>query len=318
MAEINLRLVMLDYDYLAPLYGGDVIPEGIRMTVDRATPMAQVLHDHSILAGELSFSRYLIGLAHGDRSFVGVPFFTIRGFHHRCFYARQESGLNALSQLAGKRIGTNEWPATGNTWTRSLLREEDVRIDRIRWWVGPIDNPSAVRKTDSLPAFAQPVPVGRTLIEMLLEGELDALMIPVPPKGFSPFQGPVVRVFPDYRSVERAYYRRRGFYPGGHIVGVRRELFDREPKATVAIFDALERSRARWLERRKDLAELTPWTQADIEETMELMGEDWRPNGVALNERMIAALCDEEYAQGLIARPIDPTTVFAEFEAVRG
>lgn len=317
MSEPTVRLVMLDYDYLAPLYGGDVVPTGVTLRVDRATPMGQVLEDHSILAGELSFSRYLIALARGDRSFVGIPFFAIRAFQHRAFYVRRESGLRDLSQLAGKRIGTNEWPATGNTWTRSLLRQEGVKIADIRWWVGPIDDPSGRGKPDALPSFAQPVSGGRTLGKMLLDGELDALMVPVPPKGFSTTQGPVVRMFPDYRAVERAHYRRRGFYPGGHIIGVRRELFDRDPRVTVAIYDALERSRARWLERRKDLAELTPWTQAEIEDTVELMGEDWRPNGVAANQPMIAALCEEEYAQALVERPIDPTSVFAEFEAVR-
>ena len=317
MPELDLRLVMLDYDYLAPLYGGDVVPDGIRLHVDRATPMGQVLQDQSILAGELSFSRYLIALAQGDRSFVGIPFFAIRGFHHRCFYVRRGSELRALSQFPEKRIGTNEWLATGNTWTRGLLREEGVRIDSIRWWVGPTDDPAGARKSDSLPSFVQPVPAGRTLLDMLLLGDLDALMVPVAPKGFSTLQGPVVRLIPDYRLAERAHYERRGFFPGGHIVGVRRDLFDRHPKVTVAIFDALEQSLARWLERRKDLAELTPWTQAEIEETMELMGENWRPNGVPSNGRMITALCEEEYAQGLVPRPIDPTTVFAEFEAVR-
>jgi hypothetical protein len=49
---------------------------------------------------------------------------------------------------------------------------------------------------------------------------------------------------------------------------------------------------------------------------MALLGTDWQPSGVTPNKAAIAALCDEELAQGLVDRPLDPETVFAEFDAV--
>jgi len=54
--------------------------------------------------------------------------------------------------------------------------------------------------------------------------------------------------------------------------------------------------------------------QADIEESMAVLGRDWQPNGIKSNQKMIKTLCDEEYNQGIIAAPLDSTSVFADFE----
>ena len=53
---------------------------------------------------------------------------------------------------------------------------------------------------------------------------------------------------------------------------------------------------------------------ADIEEATAVIGEDWSPSGVEPNAKMTKALCDELYAQGLIATTVDPSTVFSQFE----
>src|SRR5438105_690793 len=141
MSKIPMALIAKDYDHLAPLACGDVAAEGIDLTLirDNEGSLARFLDDAAIEAGELSFSRYLIRLAEGDRRFVGIPVFPIRAFRHRCFFVRRGSGYRGLKDLDGKRVGTNEWPATGNTWSRAILRRDGVPLDRIRWWVGSVD-----------------------------------------------------------------------------------------------------------------------------------------------------------------------------------
>lgn len=318
MNKMAMTLVMKDYDYIAPLVYGEVVAEGIDLNLDRVSGMARGLADLTIEASELSFSRHLIRLSQDDQSFVGIPFFAYRAFRQRCFFVRRDSGLQDLQALAGKRIGTNGWPDTGNTWTRAALREQGVRIDRIAWWVGPVDDPSKAaqghRPQPDLPPNVRYAEPGRTLRDMLLEGELDALMCPWPPKGFYDADSPIVRLIPDYRTAEREYYRRTGLYPGHHIVGVRREVFERDPWVAVSLYQALDRAMSLWQERRWKLAEMTPWLLAEIEESAGLMGRNWQPNGVEANRKMIQTLCEEEYAQRLAAAPLDAAEVFAEFE----
>ena len=44
-------------------------------------------------------------------------------------------------------------------------------------------------------------------MDMLLSGDLDAVMCPVPPKGFYAADSKMVRLIPDYRRAEQEYYR---------------------------------------------------------------------------------------------------------------
>ena len=302
MDRLSVTLVMKDYDHIAPLACGDVSVEGVDLKLDRDSHGAldRTLGDPSIHAGELSLSRHLLRLAQNDRSFVGIPVFPTRAFRHRCFFVLRGSGLREFRDLEGRRIGTNEWPATGNTWSRAAMREQGVRIDRISWVVGSVDGAPSNRPQGALPSYAQHAPPGRPLVDMLLEGELDALMCPNPPRGFYEPGSPIVRLFPDYRSVEMQYFRRTGLYPAHHIVGVRRRLFEEAPWVVRSLFAALEESKRRWQAQRRLLPETTPWTLAEIEDATALMGQDWQPYGTEPNRAMVQVLCDELFAQGLV------------------
>lgn len=318
MGALALTLLTKDYDQLMPLACGDVTAEGIDLTLvrDTAGALDRTLDDRSVQAGELSFSRHLIRLAEGDRDFVGIPIWPTRAFRHRRFMVRRGSPLRALNDLEGRRIGTNEWPATGNTWSRAALREQGIGIDRVDWWVGSVDGEASARDQGPLPSNVQRAENGRTLVEMLLADELDALMTAKTPRGFNAPDSPIVRLFPDYRAEEEAFYRRTGVYPGMHIIGIRRGVFERDPWVARALYQALDQSRIVWERSRRRLADTTPWLLDDYEKTVALMGENWQPNGVEPNRKMIRWLCEEELAQGLIREPLDPGSVFAEFEAV--
>ncbi len=320
MSKLAMTIIMKDYDYIVPILLGEVAAEDMELTIDHKTSIAQVTEDIEVPAGEASFSKHLIMLGHGDRRFVGIPFFAYRAFRQRCFLVRRGSGLRDLKGLEGKRIGTNAWPDTGNTWSRAALREQGVKIEKIKWWVGPpYDLNYAKRYEGTEPKYVQPAAPGRTLRDMLLADELDCMMVPIPPKDFYDKNSPIVRIYPDYRRVEQEYYHRTGIYPGHHIIVVRREVFEKQPWIAPSLYNALDKSRVLWQEHRLDLAELTPWSLPDIEDTIALMGRDWHPNGVQANRKVIQALCDEEYAQGLIPKPLDASSVFADFEkAVKG
>jgi 4,5-dihydroxyphthalate decarboxylase len=242
----------------------------------------------------------------------------MRGFRHRCFFVLRDSGLQSLKDLAGRRVGTNGWPDSGNTWSRAALREQGVRIDEIKWWVGPTDDPAydslGHRPQLTLPSNVRYAAPGQTLQEMLLGEELDAMMCPWPPKAFHETGSQIVRLIPNYRQIEQDYARRIGFYPAHHIIALRRLVVERDPWVVPSLYQAFERSRIQAQENRRFLADTTPWLLADIEKTEEVLGAGWQANGVEPNLRMIETMCQEEFAQGLVAQPLDSRAVFAEFE----
>lgn len=314
-ARTKATIPTREYDYVAPLAAGEVTADGVDLKVLRVSDaLRRFPADPSLEGGEASFSQYLRRVASGDRSFVGLPVFIMREFRHRCFFVRRDSDMSDVTHLRGRRIGTDAWGASGNTWTRAILRLANVPIDSIRWFVGPVNPGETSIDTSALPEPVSRIPAGRTLGEMLLAGELDALMCPWPPKGFDAPRAPLRRLYEDYRTVEREYYRRTRIFPGHHVIALRREFADRHPAAVGAIYRAFVRAREVSDRLHLTLHETSPWVLADLEEQAALMGPDYRPYGYRENRAMVAAFCEEQFAQKLIPEPLDPDTLFSDFE----
>ncbi len=313
MSRRTIHAAFQNHDNLQPVVNGDVVPDGLHIIIDRHRRPVLGLSDPSFQVAELSWSRYLRGLSQGHDEWVGIPLFPRRCFTHRAWYVRRDSGYEHFADLAGKTIGTNEWPATGNTWARAAAREQGVDPRSISWVVGSIDG-GPTNRTDQLPENVQLASSDARLLDLLLRGELDALVCPVPPAGFYDRDALVVRLHTDFRAVEQQYYDRTHIYPAHHIVGLRREVFEEDPEIAHIIFTTFETARMQWQSDRARDGDTSPWVMADIENSMQLMGYDWQPGGIEPNVHMTRALCDELLAQGLIENPVPVEAVFADFE----
>jgi 4,5-dihydroxyphthalate decarboxylase len=314
-----ITLLTYDHDHYAPLAMGDVAAEGIDLRLVRRT-LAEVkrdpdrlFNDPTVDAGELSFSRHVIQLSQGDDRIVGMPIFAVRAFCHRMFFVKRGSPLRELNDLKGKRIGTSDWQGSGVVWGRAALHDAGVRTQDCEWWVGTTDG--------SIPAPAAPLPrnarfvrADQTLSQMLIAGELDAILIPGQPAGFYESDSQIVRLLPDYVASELDYFSRTRIYPGAHIIGVKRHVFERNPQIARSLFKVLETSKLRWDESRRREGMSSPWMLFDLERVRTLMGLDWRPYGVEPNRHMVATFCAEELDQAVITTPVDPEVIFAEFE----
>jgi 4,5-dihydroxyphthalate decarboxylase len=308
-------LATRNYAYVQPLANGDVRVEGVDLNLERSWDALPRVAANSpdVHGGEASFARYLLGLAAGDRSVVGLPIFLMRGFRQRCFFVRRDSPLRDIADLTGKRVGINEWPATGNTWARALLRDRGVDIWSVRWLVGQVS-------TGYKPAPDDPLPRGveregdHLLVDMLASGEIDALVCPWPPAGFYAPDSQVRRLYPDFAREEQAYFERTRIYPGHHVVVLRRDLVDAHPEVVGALYTAFDEARQVTEASFRAIAEILPWFLAELEQDTRLMGQDLHPYGVEPNRHMIAAFCEEQFAQGLVQNALDPTLAFAEFE----
>lgn len=318
VSNVPVTIATRDYDYVAPLAFGDVKGAGIDLTMIRAfDALDQFRNNPAIDGGEASFSQYLRRIAGGDRSLVGLPIFIMREFRHRCFFVRRDSDLTDVSQLRGLRVATDAWGASGNTWSRALLRREGVPLGSIRWFVGPVD-PGPTSAADALPAGVEAVPPGRSLGDMLVAGEIDAAMCPWAPRVFHEPGSKIRRLYADYRAAEREYYRRTRIFPGHHVIVLRRPVVERHPQIVAAVFDAFVRAREMSERNHRVLHESSPWVLADLEDQDALMGPGFKPYGYREDRAMVAAFCEEQLAQGLIREPLDPDRLFADFERLAG
>ncbi len=89
-------------------------------------------------------------------------------------------------------------------------------------------------------------------------------------------------------------------------------MVERDPWIIKTLMIAFTESKRLWLERRRHLADTTPWLLAELAETAAIFGDDWQPYGLEANLKMLHDFCQDQYAQKLVGVPVDPVAAFAD------
>jgi 4,5-dihydroxyphthalate decarboxylase len=317
MMTVKLTMCFPDYARLVPLAIGDVRPERIDLAWVRgvrAEMLARVLGDPAVDGGEHSLAQHLYRIARGDRSFVGIPVFPLRNFGARDIYVRQGSGLATAADLRGKRVGMYGWSASGSIWYRHLLRHLGVDADHVRWTIGPIDAPTP-GTPPKLPPGVAAAPAGRMLVDMLLAGDLDAIVSPVRPRSFDVERGPLVRLIANFRDVERDYFRRTRCYPPQHLVLVRRARYEANPWILGKLQAAFDAAEKRFVDGLRMFPYASPWLDADLDDTDVVMGIYYHAHGLEPNRTTLEAFCEQAQRSGLVTRSVAVDELFEEYIA---
>jgi hypothetical protein len=151
---------------------------------------------------------------------------------------------------------------------------------------------------------------------MLHAGELDALITADVPQCVIDGSPNVARLFPDYQSVEREYYRRTGNFPIMHTVVMPRDLVDRHPGLARAVYRdfgeakdvAMEQYRVGRIFNHMDVP--VPWFSTLYDDDREVFGDDWWPYGISADRTAIDAFLRWHYEQGLSKRHLAMEDVF--------
>ena len=322
MASIPIRLTCADYARLAPLMIGDVMPDGVDLTLvhgtggdwpARAEMLRRATSDPEIDGGESSMAGHLRRIDNGDRSIVALPAFPLRNFTGRDLYIRKDGPIRAPADLIGKRIGMYDWVASGSIWYRHFLNFIGVAPARIEWWIGDVDKGWSASHHAKLPDGVHPVAEGRFLSEMLLAGDLEAIYSPPRPVRYHPKDGPIVRLFPDCRAVEREYFRATGVYPPQHLIVLRRAVWERNKFLARSLTNAFIRSNAMFAAAQRNFPYVAPWLDCEIEETEALMGADFHQDGFERNRETVEIFCQQAFDLGITKRRITVEDYFAEF-----
>ena len=124
----------------------------------------------------------------------------------------------------------------------------------------------------------------------------------------------VQRLFPDYASVEKDYFRRTHIYPIMHTVVIRRDVYDANPWVALNLYQAFcaakEHNYRMLLETGSPKASFA-WLQPLIEEEQSIIGRDWYPYGVEANRPTIEALLRYTHEHGLTDRRLAVEELFA-------
>lgn len=320
MGKLRLTLGCARYDRTVPLIDGRVVPEGVDLNYVPLEPeelfwrMAQ----HSEFdASEFSLCAYTILMGRGDRRFVAIPVFPSRFFRHSCVYVNTNSGIVKPEDLRQKRVGVPDYTMTANVWIRGFLQHDyGVHPTEIQWFTGGLDQPGRKQRIATKPIEGLSVtPIGQaTLSDMLEAGEIDAVIGAREPRPFRMGSPKVQRLWPNYKEVEQEYFTRTGVFPIMHTVVIRREVYEKNPWVAQNLFKAFEESRLITLAEMKKqsaLRHMLPWLIAELERTVELMGEEYWPYGVESNRHTLELFIQYCVEQGLAESAVDLGDFFA-------
>lgn len=307
------------YDRTRRLYTGEVQPEGVRLRYLHV-PIEELFWRQGKYAefdvAEFSMGAYLSSLGDADRPFVALPVFPSRAFRHASVYLNADAGVSQAADLADRLVGTPEWSMTASLWMRGILGEHyGVDLTSIRWRTGGLEQPGRQEKASVVPPDDVRVThIGDedTLSAQLLRGELDALITARAPRAFLQGDPRIKRLWPDFRSAERAYFDATKIVPIMHVVVVRRTLVATHLWLANNLVDAFEAARGPVQHELLDTAVCTSsliWESSYAEEEAAILGDPFR-NGVADNAVTLQALLNYAHQQGFTDHLLDYDEVF--------
>lgn len=321
MSKLRLTMACWNYDRTRALADGSVPVDGVELNCLQL-PVEEIffrmLRHGEFDVAELSLSSYTLSLFREDRPFIAIPIFLSRCFRHSCIYVNADSGIREPGDLAGKRIGNPEYQMTAPVWIRGIMSDEyGIPVGSPTYFNGGEEEPGRPEKIPlSLPPGIrlQAIPGDKTLSRMLETGEIDALYTARAPSTFGDGSGKVKRLFEDYASVERAYYRKTRIFPPMHIVALRRDVYEKNPwvpQSLCKAFFAAQKHTYSELRETGALKAMLPWLIHHVRETEELMGADFWPYGYEPNVNALSTFLRYHHEQGLSKRLLTPKELFA-------
>jgi 4,5-dihydroxyphthalate decarboxylase len=323
MADLRLTLAVGDYDHTRDLTLGRVRPNGIDLTVLNFNVEEIFFRFYDRLewdVSELSMGMYVSAISRGDNRFVAIPVFPSRVFRHSAIYVRSDGSVKAVNDLAGKRIGCPQWSQTATIYVRGYLSETvGISLSSIKWIQAGVNDPgrhepSVLRLPDDIELRQI---TDRSLNDLLLDGDLDAIITARPPKSFIAKDPRIQRLFPDYRTAEEEYFRTTNIFPIMHTVAIRRDTYEANRWIARNLFLAFEEAKDRSVNRIRDLTAAhvpVPWLTDLVEhagDNLVFKDTEFWPYGLEENRATLEAFLRFGYAQGTSHRHLQIEELFA-------
>ena len=323
MPSLTLDLGCGDYDIVRPLKDGSVRAEGMEInfvTINRPPEVhwRMGMH-HEFDAAEMSLGSFVAGKARGDFPFVGIPAFVYRKFRHSCAYVNVHAGIDKPQDLKGRRVGVPEWQMTATVWLRGFLQDDyGVKPSDLHWLTGGLESSERKEKvTLTLPREIEieNIASGKTLSDMLVSGEIDALLTAQVPAPYVKRVPQVRRLFADTRQAETEHFRRTGIFPIMHVMIIREEFYKHHRWVAQSLYKALVDAKTRCIEgifKNDAIHSALPWAGPHAEAVRELMGADFWPYGVESNRTTLETFLRYSFEQGLTPRLLNVDELFTK------
>jgi 4,5-dihydroxyphthalate decarboxylase len=237
---VKLSAMLGDYPNTAALKQGKVKSDLVQFDFLKFAE-GEVPHDHfkRVVKGEFDFAELAImtvmqAVGYGY-PLVALPVAMNGRMQHGQIAYNAERGVLRPEDLPGKTVGVRTYSQTTPTWVRGILQNQfgvDLSkvnfIAQIEGHVPEFKEPSNVRRAEK----------GKKLLQMLLDGEIDAAVL-------SADQDPKLKTLvPDPVAAGAAWHKETGALMVNHITVVKASLAKERPDVVREIYRLLKESKA--------------------------------------------------------------------------
>jgi 4,5-dihydroxyphthalate decarboxylase len=304
-----------DYEIVRALKEGAVQPDGIELVVltghgprERHWRMARNL-EYDVC--EFNVGAYFMARAR-NVAITAIPVFLHRRFRHGFAFVNVNSGIKTPEDLIGRKVGGTNFQPAGNIWLRGILEEHyGVPHKEITWLV---DRSEDVEFAPPPGLRIEMIPSGKSMDTMLADGEIPAMINPYIPRPIVNNDPRVTRLFPDYKEVERQYFKQTGIFPIMHVTVIKQEIIDQYPWAAVSLVKAFENAK-QMAYRRVVNPRVVPlaWFSYDWDEERKTLGSDpWAFGLGEANRKNLRTIIRYCHQQGLIGRQMPIEELFVD------
>jgi 4,5-dihydroxyphthalate decarboxylase len=218
---MRLRTLLGDHPGTAALKKGSVRSDLVAFDFVDYSPTNKgfkpMVREQAFDVSEMAIVTYLMAKSVG-KPMVLLPNVVLARFQHAYALYHARSTRLTPRDLNGKRVGIRSFTTTTGAWLRGLLANDyGVDLDSIDWVTFEDAHVAEFKDT------TKRAPAGRQIIQMLLDGELDAVL------GEKSEHPDLRSLFPDPGWEEQAWFARHGVVPINHMVVVRQELSEKHP-----------------------------------------------------------------------------------------
>jgi 4,5-dihydroxyphthalate decarboxylase len=240
MAAVPKTLLTMlgSYANVAPLKSGAVRSDLVKFDfVDvkiANTLFKQVVREAKYDLAELAIVTYLQAKSF-SKPYVLLPIVVVsRGQHHTVAY-NAERGVLKPSDLPGKRVGVRAYTVTTGTWLRGILASDyGVDFNKVEWVT--FEDPHVAEYRD--PDVVKRAPPGKELLQMLLDGEIDAAVV-----GDKLLDPPLKHLIPEPDAAAQKWAERHRGVPINHMMVLRTELSQSRPDIVQDVFRQFQDSK---------------------------------------------------------------------------
>ncbi len=231
-----MQIAIGTYDHTKALKDGSVSSPGISFDFVEVSPITRAFRnmaaEQAYDVSEMALATYMLAKVY-DKPIVGLPIVLVRSNLLPGLVTAESSPITDPKDLNGKTLGIRSYTQTSGVWVRGILQDGfGVDLGSLKW----VTFEGAHLDEYSDPANSTRAAADKNMADMVKSGELAAAI------GLPLAEG-LRTLLPNAAQAEADWAAKSGVRTVNHILTVKKDLVDKNPRLPQELTDLFQRAR---------------------------------------------------------------------------